>query len=98
MIHGLTQEQTAAILMEARKFENLNRLVLFGSRAMGNYKRGSDIDLAVWGLDIDQVRELKIRLNEYLSLPWKFDVVSFESISDPELQRHITENGKTIHP
>jgi uncharacterized protein len=98
MIGGLTGEQSAAILKEACRFENLDRVVVFGSRAMGNHKRGSDIDLAVWGLDSREVRKLNIRLNEYLSLPWKFDVVSFESISDPELQHHIIEHGRTIYP
>jgi uncharacterized protein len=97
MINGLTIEQNAAIINEVSRFEKLTRLVVFGSRAMGNHKHGSDVDLAVWGLDAGEARELKIRLNEYLGLPHKFDVVRFESINDPELKKHIIDFGKTIY-
>jgi uncharacterized protein len=98
MINGLTKEQNAAIIEEVSRFDKLTRLVVFGSRAMGNHKHGSDIDLAVWGLEPKEVRELNIRLNEYLSLPHKFDVVRFESINDPELKQHIVEYGKLVYP
>jgi uncharacterized protein len=69
MINGLTIEQNAAIINEVSRFEKLTRLVVFGSRAMGNHKHGSDIDLAVWGLEPYEARELNIRLNEYLVFP-----------------------------
>ncbi len=98
MINSLTNEQNSAIINEASRFEKLTRLVVFGSRAMGNHKHGSDIDLAVWGLEPGEVRELSIRLNEYLSLPHKFDVVRFESVNDPELKQHIIEFGKLVYP
>lgn len=98
MINGLTPEQNAAIIKEVCRFEKLTRLVVFGSRVMGNYKHGSDIDLAVWGLEAGEVRELYIRLNEYLSLPHKFDVVRFESINDPGLKKHILDFGKPVYP
>ncbi len=98
MINGLTKEQNTAILNEVRRFQKATKLVVFGSRAMGNHKHGSDIDLAVWGLEPGEVRKLNIRLNEYLSLPHKFDVVGFESVNDPELKQHILESGKTIYP
>lgn len=98
MIGGLTKKQNAAIINEVNRFEKLTRLVVFGSRAMGNYKHGSDIDLAVWGLEPEEVNELNTRLNEYLSLPHKFDVVRFESVNDPELKQHIVKFGKLIYP
>lgn len=86
------------ILREAVRFEKMTRLVVFGSRAMGNQKHGSDVDLAVWGLDTNETRELKIRLNEYTNLPYKFDVIRSESISNPELKQHITDHGNTLFP
>ena len=98
MINGLTKEQNAAIIDEVSRFDKLTRLVVFGSRAMGNHRHGSDIDLAVWGLEPKEVRELNIRLNEYLSLPHRFDVVRFESVNDPELKQHIVEFGKLVYP
>jgi uncharacterized protein len=98
MINGLTKEQNAAIINEVSRFEKLTRFVVFGSRAIGNHKHGSDIDLAVWGLEPSEVRQLNIRLNEYLSLPLRFDVVRFESLNDPELKQHIIEFGKQVYP
>jgi len=98
MIKGLSEEQNAAILHEACRFKKLTKLVVFWSRAMGNQKHGSDVDLAVWGLDANETSELKIRLNEYTRLPYKFDVIRFESINNPELRQHITDSGKTIFP
>ena len=98
MINGLTEEQNTAIINEVSRFEKMTRLVVFGSRAMGNHKHGSDIDLAVWGLAPSEVRQLNIRLNEYLSLPHRFDVVRFESLNDPELKQHIIEFGKLVYP
>ena len=98
MINGLTEEQNTAIINEVSRFEKLTKLVVFGSRAMGNHKHGSDIDLAVWGLAPSEVRQLNIRLNEYLSLPHRFDVVRFESLNDPELKQHIIEFGKLVYP
>ncbi|MGF1584824.1 MAG: nucleotidyltransferase family protein [Bacteroidales bacterium] len=98
MINGLTKEQNAAIIKETSRFKKLTRLVVFGSRAIGNYKQGSDIDFAVWGLEPGEVCKLNIRLNEYLSLPHKFDVVRFESINSPQLKQHILEFGTLIYP
>ena len=37
-------------------------------------------------------------LNKYTKLPYKFDVIRFESINNPELRQHITDSGKTIFP
>ncbi len=98
MINGLTKEQNAAIIEVVSRFEKLTRLVVFGSRAMGNHKHGSDIDLAVWGLEPSEVRELNICLNEYLGLPHRFDVVRFESVNNPGLKQYIIEFGKLVYP
>jgi uncharacterized protein len=98
MIKGLTKEQNDVILHEAVRFERMTRLVVFGSRAIGKQRHGSDVDLAVWGLDADETSKLKIRLNEYTKLPNKFDVIRFESISNPELRQHITDSGKQFFP
>ncbi len=47
MIKGLSEEQNAAILREACRFKKLTRLVVFGSRVMGNLKHGSDVTFVI---------------------------------------------------
>jgi uncharacterized protein len=97
MIYGLTDEQFGAILQEASRFENMTRMVVYGSGARGNDKPGSDVELAVWGLDTTDACSFKIRLNKYTGMPCTFDVVCFESVNDPALKQHIIDNGKTIY-
>jgi uncharacterized protein len=98
MIEGLNTEQHEMILKEISAITEIERAVVFGSRAMGNHKKGSDVDIAIFGIDASTKIAIKlaVRLNEYTTMPYKFDVLSFNSITEPNLRRHITENGRTI--
>ena len=73
-------------------------LRLFGSRAKGTYKAGSDIDIAIKGSNIDHklVMALSTRLNEETTMPYFFDIVHYDGITDPELRAHIDRVGKQI--
>lgn len=99
MIAGLTQQQINVIIGEVLNIPEIERVAVFGSRAMGNQKPGSDVDLAIWGKNIDhsQAIALSIRLNQYTNLPYKFDVVTFDRITEPELKKHIEEFGMVIY-
>ena len=97
MIYGLTDEQFGAILQEASRYEKLTRMVVYGPGATGIEKSGSNVELAVWGLDTTDACSFKIRLNEYTGMPCTFDVVCFESVNDPALKQHIIDSGKTIY-
>ncbi len=89
-MYGLSQKE----LDEIKKvLKDLNkRAILFGSRAKGNYKKGSDIDLAVVGNE----RLLSYYLNEEINLPYFFDVVNLEKITNKKLLEHITRVGKEL--
>lgn len=65
---------------------------------MGNFKSGSDVDLAVLGTDINRkiIRKLSEDLNENYPLPYFFDVISYYDISNKELKKHIDDVGKKI--
>ena len=79
------------------KNKKIQRVILFGSRAKGTAKNQSDIDLAVIGLDNElEIESLAMELSE-LPLPYKFDVLSLESIQNKELRDHINRVGKTIY-
>ncbi|MBK7107123.1 MAG: nucleotidyltransferase domain-containing protein [Ignavibacteriae bacterium] len=95
---GISEKSFFYLITALKNFPEVEKAVIFGSRAIGNAKAGSDIDIAVFGneLNTDIVRELKILLNEKYNIPYFIDVVEYNSISNAELKKHIIENGKII--
>ena len=64
---------------------------------MGNYKPGSDIDIALFGNLTEKDRErIFIKLNEHTNIPYKIDLVLYNDNTSPELKRHIEEFGKAL--
>jgi predicted nucleotidyltransferase len=82
---GLSDEH-AALIVETLKACGVSRAVLFGSRAKGNWRDNSDIDIAVLGCA--NIGGLLSQLDE-LPMPYKFDVVDYETISHKPLREHI---------
>ena len=64
-------EQIVSILKESKAI----KATLFGSRAIGNYKIGSDIDIAIIG----DITEVSSALNENNNLPYFFDIVNLNT-------------------
>ncbi len=87
------------ILGACRQFEEIDAVVLFGSRAKGNYKPGSDVDLAVKGDRITPriVAQLSDLLNEELPLPYFFDVVHYNTLESKPLADHIDRVGVVLY-
>lgn len=81
------------------RFEELESVILFGSRAMGNFKRGSDVDLVLVGTLVteDTMFQVHHALEEETLLPYFFDIVAFEKIGSSDLLKHIDEHGKLIY-
>lgn len=73
----------------------IEKVILFGSRAKGNYKNGSDIDLAIIGTKCtpDVAIKLHITLNEELPIPYMVDVIDYTSLQQAELKEHIDRVG-----
>ena len=98
MSYGLTDKDLALICSAFESHGEIEQVILFGSRAMGNHKRGSDIDLARKGTNVDlqTISALSAKLNEELPLPYRFDVVDYTTIDTPALTKHINEFGKIL--
>jgi predicted nucleotidyltransferase len=94
MSYGLSENDIIIILNVFTEHTSVEKVILFGSRAKGNYKSGSDIDLAIIGNDIsfDDFLAIKIQLGE-LNLPYHFDVINHETITDTDLLDHIARVG-----
>jgi len=99
MAYGLSDRDLALIVDAAKAFPEISRLILFGSRAKGSYKPGSDVDLAVKGdaVDYDTAVRLGEVLNEETPLPYFFDVLHYEGIREPRLLAHIDRVGVVIY-
>ncbi len=82
-----------------RAFPGIEEAVIFGSRAMGNYRRGSDVDIALFGEGVDMKIAQKVawQLNEETLMPYRFDVLSFAEISNSELRNHILRVGLIVY-
>lgn len=79
-------------------FPAIERVILYGSRAKGNYRRGSDIDLAIVGDGFTeaQLLELDTRLDDLL-LPYTVDLCRFETIQNRDLIDHIERVGEIFY-
>lgn len=98
MKFGLPPKAIPIIQGVFKNFPQIEEVILFGSRAMGNFKEGSDVDFALKGRDIDLslMGKIKGRLEEETSLPYFFDVVDFKSIVSPDLLDHIRDHGQVF--
>jgi predicted nucleotidyltransferase len=95
MKFGLKEEIIEKINAVFEKHSQIEKVIVYGSRAKGNYKNGSDIDLTMIGKDIDYSTLLKIETQlDDLLLPYKIDLSRFESITNNELIQHINRIGK----
>lgn len=92
---GLSDKTIAVIIEAIGRFPEIEKAAIFGSRALGNHKSGSDIDLALFGKDVGEstIGRLSRWLNEESSLPYMVDVVGVELCENQELRRHILEKG-----
>ena len=99
MPYGLLEKDMLHILEAVRCFPEIAQVVLFGSRAKGNYKPGSDVDLAIKGATVtyDTAVKLAEMLNEEKPLPYFFDVIHYETVTDPQFVQHIDRVGIVLY-
>ena len=95
---GLTDADIAYIVSIIDDFPEIKKASIFGSRAKGNYKPGSDVDIAVYGEDISltTLARLHYRLEEESPLPYFFDIVDYTHLKHQPLKEHIERVGKVI--
>lgn len=99
-IVGLSKKDLEIIVSVLQQYLAVDEAILFGSRAKGNFKNGSDVDIALKGnkLNAEIVSSISYQLNEETSLPYKFDVLNYHSISSESLKEHIDRVGIRIFP
>jgi predicted nucleotidyltransferase len=99
MKYGLADDTLSVLNVFFKKYSGIQKVILYGSRAMGNYRQGSDIDITLIADDdfrLDEMFELKNELDES-SLPYLFDVSLFDGLKNVNLLSHINRVGKVIY-
>ena len=90
---GIREQVIDEIIALAKK-HSLEKVILFGSRARGDYQRASDFDLAVFG---GNVTEFALDVEEYTSTLLFFDVVDLNKNLQTEFRESIKKEGKVLY-
>lgn len=87
---GLSQNTYELIKNFLKSFNEIENIKIFGSRAKGNYKPQSDIDLVLYGEKITEklILHIATELDE-LPTPYKFDIVDYKKISNQKFKDSI---------
>ena len=96
---GLKETTIEKICGVLAQFPQVEKAVIYGSRAKGNYKNGSDIDLTLRGgpdLALDILYKIDGQLDDLL-LPYTFDLSIFGQLSDPDFIDHIQRVGLVFY-
>ncbi len=98
MKYGLKQETINQLQTIFMQYPELEKVILYGSRSQGNYKQGSDIDLAFFGKALTQHHLFWIDEHiETLHLPYMLDLSLFEQLENPQLQHQILKFGEIVY-
>ena len=97
-MYGLADKTMAAIQGVFVKHPSIEKVILYGSRAKGNYRNGSDIDLVLVGNELDLTQLFKIELElDDIMLPYKIDLALLHQIENKELIEHINRRGVVFY-
>jgi predicted nucleotidyltransferase len=95
---GLSEATIQKLCAVLKQYPQVEQAVLYGSRATGTYRNGSDIDLALFGDDLNLQTLCKImNAIDDLMLPHSVDLVIFGQVSDPDLRAHIQQAGVVFY-
>lgn len=98
MKYGLNEQIIKQINSVFAHYPEVEQVILYGSRAKGTYKNGSDIDLTLKGnsLDLAIINKISNDIDDLL-LPYSFDISIFSQISNADLVDHISRVGVVFY-
>ncbi|HEY3390627.1 MAG TPA: nucleotidyltransferase domain-containing protein [Prolixibacteraceae bacterium] len=98
MENGLKQQELESIRHIFSSFPEVEKAILYGSRAKGTYRPNSDIDISLKGteLTLKIINQISWQLDDLL-LPYTFDLSNFNHIHNSALIDHIERIGKVIY-
>ncbi|RKY33756.1 MAG: nucleotidyltransferase domain-containing protein [Candidatus Omnitrophota bacterium] len=96
---NLSEQVIEDIIKIITNYKEVEKIVIFGSRATNNSKNTSDIDVAIFAknwTDKD-LNIVKFNLDEYIKTPLKFDLLNFYEIEKESLKENILRDGRIIY-
>ena len=99
MKYGLSDETLNTLNSIFRKYPGIIQAILYGSRAKGNCRNGSDIDLSLKTSDNFRRMDILNIANDFddSDMPYFVDVSIYDTLSNPDLKAHIDRVGKVIY-
>jgi uncharacterized protein len=99
MMYGIQERDMEYIHAALGKWPEVEKAIIFGSRAMGNHKKGSDIDLAIAGQKVTETicNKISSQLNEEDPIPFFVEVINYKNIKNQALKEHIQNHGVLIY-
>ena len=94
MKFGLKEKTITDIQSVFATVPEIEKAIIYGSRAKGNFKNGSDIDITLKGnvLNLTILNQILLKLDD-LFLPYKFDISIYHQINNSDLLDHIQRVG-----
>ena len=94
---GLSVRALGLLRQLFSSYPEIRQATVYGSRAMGNYRNGSDIDITLDAPDMDNARFLHLcTAADDLMLPWAMDLSLLSHIDNQALLSHINRAGKPL--
>lgn len=95
---GLSDLQISQIRSVIKSCPRVHKAILFGSRAMGSHRYGSDIDIALDGdeLTLEDLLQLHSQIDD-LNLPFMLDLIQVQRIDNNDLIDHIRRVGIVLY-
>ena len=95
---GLETMEMDKIIMSIASIDGVDKAVIYGSRAKGNYKPFSDVDISLVGKSLSYSDLLRLHsIIDDLLLPYEIDLNIFDLIQNENLQEHILRCGRVIY-
>jgi len=98
MSFGLPDSLFANLVKAFSLHKSIAEVKIFGSRAIGNYRKGSDIDLCLFGNDLkyEEIKRIKMELEELIT-PYFIDVCHYERLDSNSLKDHTDRIGVELY-
>ncbi len=94
---GIYPRSYKEILAIIEKYESIEEVIIYGSRAKGTQREGSDIDITLLGnVNNEDFNKLLLELDDSY-IPYKFDISIYNDLNSENLKEHIDRVGKTFY-
>ena len=94
---GLSRNTIDIINNYFKNIPEIDMVKIYGSRALGTFRKGSDIDLAIFGnINSSLITKIRSEIDE-LPTPYMFDITDYNTIGNIKLKTHIDEFGEIFY-